>query len=126
MTPEVPARAGWLALAARLRTAAAEAGEAARRPPLSAAEALLEPLTALGGCLEQAGGLIRSGDRQGIEQFRQELEQWAADLPVLRAWMEASAALAAGWAAAAGVSPGYGPAGDRRREAGPGRVSHCG
>lgn len=124
--PETPARAAWQELADRLRNAAAEAGVAARRPPLSAAEAALDPLKAISACLEEAGRKLRGGDREGIEPFRQELEQWAGDLPVLRAWMEASSALAAGWAAAAGFSPGYGPDGEKQRESGPGRVSQRG
>lgn len=126
MTPETPAREDWRELAVRLRAAAAEAGQAARRPPLSGAEALLEPLGKISDCLEQAAQWLRGGNREGIEAFGQELQQWAEDLPALSAWLEASSALAAGWAAAAGVSPGYGPGGDRRREAGPGCVSHCG
>lgn len=124
--PEAPVQADWQELAARLRAAAAQAGQAARRPPLSGTEALIEPLRVVGDCLEQAGQLLRRGNREGIAAFRQELERWAEDLPVLRAWIEASSALAAGWAAAAGISPGYGPDGDRRREAAPGCVDHCG
>lgn len=126
MTPEARGEAGWPELAAWLRSAAARAGEAARRPPLTGAEALLEPLAAAGACLEQAGRLLRSGNREGIEPFRQELERWGEGLPGLRAWVEVSSALAAGWAAAAGVSPGYSPAGQRPRDAAMGRVSHSG
>lgn len=125
MTSEASRPARWAELATRLRAAAGRTVEAAGRPPLSGAAALLAPLSAVAACLAEAELLFRCGDREGIEHFRQELEQWAEQLPVLRGWVDASSALAAGWAAAAGFSPGYGPGGARPPEAGPGQVNEC-
>lgn len=126
MTPEGSGGRGWPELAARLEAAAREAGQAARRPPLSGAASLLEPLEELEACLGEAVAMWRSGNRAGWSEFERALEQWAAGLPVLRAWVDATSGLAAGWAAAAGAGPGYGPAGSTTPEAAPGGVSERG
>lgn len=112
MKPDSGGCACWPDLAGRLQAAAAQAEEAARLAPPAGAEALLEALKAVGACLTEAERLCRAGVRERREEFGRELEKWAARMPVLRAWMGASSALAAGWAAAAGVGACYGPAGD--------------
>lgn len=109
MTPEARSSGGWPELAERLRSAAGLAEQSARGAPLGAAEGLIAGLREIIVCMEQAEQLYRSGSREGIEQFQQELERWAAAVPGLQAWVGASAALAAGWAAAAGVGAAYGP-----------------
>jgi hypothetical protein len=126
VTLEAGGQANWAELAARLSAAAQRAREAARMPPVAGAAVLLEPLSAVAASLAEAERLCRRGDREGIERFRRQLGQWVEELPVLRGWMDASSALVAGWAAAAGISPGYGPGGARTPEAGPGRVMERG
>lgn len=109
MTPEARSSGGWPELAERLRSAAGLAEQSARGAPLGAAEGLIAGLREIVVCMELAEQLYRSGSREGIEQFQQELERWAAAVPGLQAWVGASAALAAGWAAAAGIGAGYSP-----------------
>jgi hypothetical protein len=117
VNPDGASPACWPELAARLHAAATQAKAAARLAPPSGAEALLESLNTVSACLCEAERLCRSGLLEQKEDFRRELEQWAADAPLLRAWVGASAALAAGWAAAAGVGAGYGPDGGRPGQA---------
>lgn len=126
MTSEAGSGARWSELAGRLRDAAGRAGEAVRLPPVAGAGAVLEPLEVVSRCLAEGEELWRQGGREGVEEFRRALEQWAAMVPLLRAWMSSSAALAAGWAAAAGVGPGYGPGGGRNEVEPPGGLSAMG
>lgn len=126
MTPEAGSGARWVELAGRLRAAAGRAGEAVRLPPVAGAGAVLEPLETVSGCLAEGEQLWRQGGREGVEEFRRALEEWAAMAPLLRAWMANSAALAAGWAAAAGVGAGYGPGGGRDAVEPPGGLSALG
>lgn len=126
MTPESGSSGGWAALAGRLRTAVLQAERCARGAPLGSAEGLIAGLREIGVCLEEAEQLFRGGDREGNDLFREELERWAAAMPALQPWMDSSAALIAGWAAAAGIGASYSACEPTAAEVRPGAVNEAG
>ncbi len=86
--------------------------------PLAGAGRLQQQLVWIAGCLTEAEELWRTGRREGLEEFRRELEQWDRQRLLIRAWIESTSSLIRGWSAAAGTGTGYGPAG-REAPAGP-------
>ena len=126
MTSEACVSSGWPELARRLRSAAELAERSARQAPPGAAAGLLQGLQEIAACLEEAERLWRQGERSGTEPFLEELERWAAAIPALQGWVRVSAALAAGWAAAAGVGAAYGPGDPPPGAPAPGAVNAVG
>lgn len=126
MTPDACVSSGWTELAGRLRSAAELAERSAREAPPGAAAGLLQGLKEIAACLEEAERLCRRGERGGAEPFVQELERWAGAIPALQSWIRVSSALAAGWAAAAGVGAAYGPGDPLPGAPAPGAVNAVG
>ncbi len=119
MSPEPSAaRDGWAGLSARLRQAVLEVESTVAGAPLAGAEGLQRKLAQIAGCLTEAEELWRAGRREGLEDFRRELERWRQQRPVIRAWIESTSSLVGGWGAVAGTGAGYGPTG-REAPAGP-------
>ncbi|GIU77399.1 MAG: hypothetical protein KatS3mg005_0637 [Bryobacteraceae bacterium] len=126
MTPDACLSSGWPELAGRLRSAAELAERSAREAPPGAAAGLLQGLQEIAACLEEAERLCRRGERSGAGPFLEELERWAGAIPALQSWVGVSAALAAGWAAAAGVGAAYGPGDPPPGAPAPGAVNAVG
>lgn len=112
MNSEPPAgQEGWEELAARMRAAVREIERSVAGAPLAEAGRVHERLAEIAGCLTEAEQLWRTGRREDVEVFRWEVERWRERQVEIRAWVESTASLVAGWSMAAGAGAGYGPPG---------------
>ncbi|MGQ9919306.1 MAG: hypothetical protein ACUVS7_18040, partial [Bryobacteraceae bacterium] len=82
------ANGAWEELAGRLRQAREIVESCLAGAPLAAAGRLAPQLAEIAVCLTEAEELWRTGRREGVERFRDDLEPWDQRPAVVRAWFE--------------------------------------
>jgi hypothetical protein len=93
-------------LALRMQRAVEAARLAAREP--GGAARLVEALGEMAECLVQAEAELRGGGPGQACRLRPALEQWAAELRRLEAYVGGALELVTGWSGAGGLAGGYG------------------